>query len=199
MKIAIILRIESKLEKKINNLKNLFKKKHNNCLYVDDFPHITLFTANINLRINELKKINYKIKFKNVKISLSKPKVFRNDILTGGQTFFFEINKNRKLFDLQLNASNFFKKYLKKTKIKNKFIKNSLESKSFDKYGFPYVGKHWIPHVSICSVLDEKINKDVYIKFMRSKFNSSSFVNDLFICVVKKNNLIEVKKIKFAN
>lgn len=199
MKIAILIKLESKTERKIKTLKSFFKKRHNTCLYVDDFPHLTLSSVNVKLNMNELRKINLKIKIKDIKIDISIPQVFREDLLTGGTTFFFRVKKNQKLFDLQTIISNSFKKYLDKIKTNNNFKKNSQEYKSLKKYGFPYVGKHWIPHVSICSVIDKNINQKAYKKFINTKINSTFYINELFLCAVGKKNLITIKKIKFNN
>ena len=139
------------------------------------------------------------IKYKPIKINILKPQIFYDDQLTGGKTFIFNVKKNKKLLDLQLNVSNFFKKYLNKVKINNTFLNRSKEYKSFKKYGFPYVGKHWIPHVTICSVLDKNINKKVFKKFAISKINSNFLIDNLFLCIVTKNSLKIVKKIKFIN
>ena len=199
MKIAIVLKLEKKIENKIKILKNIFKKKHHRYMYVDDFPHLTLLTMNVNLKKNQLKKIDLKIKFKDIKINISKPSVFKKDLLTGGETFFFKIKKNKKLFNLQLYVANIFKKYLIKSKTINKFDKKTLEYKSLKNYGFPYIGKHWIPHVSVCSVLDKKIDIEANTRFVKSKFKNHFYINELFLCLVKKNELIEIKKIRFID
>ena len=196
MKIAIVLKLEKKVQQKIQNLKNIFKKKHKKYLYADDFPHLTLLTLNTNLRDHQLKKVNFRISISNIKIKILKPHVFKNDLLTGGNTFFYKVYKNKKLLELQLYMANKFKKYIKNTKI-NIFNKKTLEYKSFKKYGFPFIGNHWIPHVSICSVLDKKINNIAKTKFISSKFNSHFYVNKLFLCSVKKNSLLKIKEIKF--
>lgn len=199
MKIAIVLKLEKKIEDKIINLKNIFKRQHKRCLFIDDFPHLTLLTANVNLKMIQLKKIDLKINFKDIKINISKPSVFKKDPLTGGETFFFRVNKNKKLLNLQLYLASFFKRFILHSKIINKFDPKTLEYKSLKNYGFPYVGKHWIPHVSICSVLDKKINKKINTKFLQSKLDNHFYINELFLCVVKKNKLFKIKKIKFIN
>jgi len=199
MKIALVLRLASGVEKKIKKFKKLFKTKHLKCLYIDDFPHLTLFTMDTYLKKNFLKKIELNKCFKKIPIKIGKPDIFAKDILTGGKTFFYRINKNKKLFDLQHCVINIFKKYKIKEKTSNKFHKNTLEYKSFKKYGFPYVGKHWIPHISICSILDKNINNELAKKFFKSKINLDFYVYELSLCVVTKKSLKEVKKINFLN
>ena len=56
MKIALVIRLNPKIEKKINNFKKLFKNKHLKCLYIDDFPHLTLFTMDTYLKKKYFKK-----------------------------------------------------------------------------------------------------------------------------------------------
>lgn len=199
MKIALVIKLDKKTEKKIQLLKNFFKINTSKCLYLDDFPHLTLISTNVQLNLRELRKMNLCIHDKNIKIEISKPEIFGTDLLTNGKTFFFKVKKNKKLFNLQVFTSNFLQKYVKKNKIINLFKKNTDEFKSLMKYGFPFVGKHWIPHVSICSVLDAKINQKVYTKFLKTKINSIFYCNELYLCTVKKKGLKKIKKIKFLN
>lgn len=199
MKIAVLIKLDKKTNKKINNLKFFFKREQKKCLYINDFPHITLLSARIKLNLNQLRQTSFNIKYKPIKVNILKPQVFHDDQLTGGKTFIFNVKKNKKLLDLQLSVSNFFKKYLSKIKTNNTFLSKSKEYKSLKTYGFPYVGKHWIPHVTICSVLDKNINEKVYKKFATSKINSVFFIDNCFLCIVKKNSLKVVKKINFIN
>lgn len=199
MKIALVLRLNPKIEKKIKNFKKLFKNKHLKCLYIDDFPHLTLFTMNTSLKKNVLEKLKLNKCYKKIQIKIGKPDIFVSDLLTGGKTFFYRINKNKKLFDLQYYTINIFKKYKIKEKSVHTFNKNTPEYKSFKKYGFPYAGKHWIPHISICSILDKKTNKELTKKFLKSKINLNFNVYELSLCVVTKKKLVEVKKINFLD
>lgn len=197
MKIALVLRPNKKIDLKIKNLKKFFKKNNSKCLYVEDFPHLTLFTMNTSLKKIDLEKINLRIPFKKLNIKIEKPDIFMNDIIVGGKTFFFRIKKNENLFKLQNFTVKVFKKYFTKEKKKQKFDKKSPEYKSYKNYGFPFVGKHWIPHISVCSVLDKKINNQVMDFFYKTDMNLNFNVNKLSLCFIKKNNLIEIKKINF--
>ena len=84
-----------------------------------------------------------------------------------------KIKKNKKLSKLQFDLANNLSNYVKKDyliKNKNKFKKKYLKS-SFLKYGFPYVGRHWIPHFTIGSIR----NKDQGFKKNFLK-NNKSFI-----------------------
>ena len=84
-------------------------------------------------------------------------------------------------------------------KLNKVFSKNSQEQKSFKKFGFPYVGKHWIPHITICSVLDKKINIMLEKKFKKTRIKTSFLTDEIYISLVKKDSLKIIKRIKFEN
>jgi len=197
MKIAAVIKLKNKVSQKINRLKKKFKKKFNKWLYIDDFPHITLLSASFDLSIHKIRQLNFEINSKPIKINVAKPNIFQNDKLTGGTTFYYNIKNNKKLSALQINTSNIFKKYLSKNQNLNLFNKNSLEQKSLKKYGFPYVGIHWIPHISICSVLDKKINSKEIKNFLNSRMHFTFNVDEILLCIVHKKKLKIIKKVKF--
>ena len=100
MKIAIVIKLSRKIDKKIKSLKRQFKIKYKKCLYVNDFPHITLTTMSTKLNLTQLKKMDLSIKMKPVKVTVIKSNIFNKDFLTGGRTFFFDVKKDKKLFIL---------------------------------------------------------------------------------------------------
>lgn len=199
MKIAILIKPTYLINQKIINIKKNFKNNFLKCLYIDDFPHITLLTINTNINTRLLKKIEIPINLQKIKISIGNPGIFPNDKLTNGKTYYFKIKKNINLFKLQLIISKYFKPYINKTKKGNIFPKNSNESKSFKMYGFPYVGTHWIPHITICSVLDKVISNKSEVLFLKKKINLNFLANEILICKISSRNLKILKKIKFIN
>lgn len=197
MKIVVLIKPSYTLSKKILSLKNKFKKTYSKCLFVDDFPHITLLSINTNKNLSIFKKIFIPINLRKIKISLSSPNIFQNDPLTGGRTFFYNLKKNTKLFELQLIISKFLIPFVNNNK-KNIFPKKTKEYKSMKKYGFPFVGNHWIPHITICSVIDKVCKRKLDNFFFKKKINLSFYANEILICKADNRNLKILKKIKFV-
>lgn len=89
-------------------------------------------------------------------IIVNRTNVFWDDPSTGGHTIFFGIEKNDNLFALQKLLANALKEIKKRVALPN-YLKGSEQLvKSYNKYGFPFVGDHWIPHFSVSSLRSEK-------------------------------------------
>jgi hypothetical protein len=76
--------------------------------------------------------------------------VFENDAVTGGDTLTIGLGKTLDWETLQINVAESMKPFI----IKAIEYPNSWDGpfkKSYQDYGFPFVGKHWMPHVSIAS------------------------------------------------
>ena len=186
-KIAAFIELNKKIENKILKQKKIVKKKFGNQPYLNHPVHLTLFTLNIK-KISELKKIylnNLKEKSKSFYIHLNNPGIFYNDPLTKGDTFFYHVKKNKKINELQV-------KHLKKINQNLKIIKkktNLFESKelkaNYKKFGFPFVGSIWIPHVTVASI--KNLNDKIFIKkFLSSKCKLKSQLKELkFYKIIK--------------
>lgn len=77
--------------------------------------------------------------------------VFENDAVTGGDTLTIGLGKTLDWETLQINVAESMKPFI----IKAIEYPNSWDGpfkKSYQDYGFPFVGKHWMPHVSIASM-----------------------------------------------
>ena len=95
-------------------------------------------------------------RIKNVKINflVDSWKIFYNDSVTGGDTLAIGWVPNSFAFEFQQDLSDSLLDFIK-TPI---FYKNEWEGKykeSYNRYGFPFVGSHWIPHLTVASVKKE--------------------------------------------
>jgi hypothetical protein len=76
--------------------------------------------------------------------------VFENDAVTGGDTLTIGLEKTLDWEILQLDLAEAIKPFIIKTIEYPNEWSGSFKI-SHENYGFPFVGKHWLPHVSIAS------------------------------------------------
>ena len=194
MKIALLIKPSSNIAKIVNSWKKKIKESNKKFAYISDIPHLTLFTAKINNLSQFKKEIIFfargRIKFD---LKIKKTSCFTNDLITGGDTPYFLIENSHKLFNLQKDVAELLKNFTqKKTDINFK----NIYKKSQKKYGFPYIGDHWKPHISVCSVLD-KINKIYLKKFLSLKINLYFKIGNIYLYKVVNNKLVYIKKFNF--
>jgi len=175
---AVFIEPDYRLKKFIKVLKKKIYINYSNSFFLNHPPHSTIFCSD--LKNNKLALSNILKIFKrklNIKIICKVYSLFTDTPIKGQSTLFIKIKKNKELSKLQLDLANNLSNYVKKEyliKNKNKFKQKYLKS-SFLKYGFPYVGRHWIPHFTIGSIR----NKDQGLKknFLKN--------NKIFIFKVK--------------
>jgi len=131
---------------------------------------------NVKKNIYTIKKLKKSLKFSRKYISslktiIKKTGIFKNDHLTDGHTLYLEIKNNSALIKLQKDLINIFIPY----KVNNKKEENSLTLKwmknNYKKYGYPFVGKYWLPHMTIASINGYSINDKLILKFAKQQLN----------------------------
>ena len=160
-KIAVIINLPKNINNKIIKIKKFVKKNYGNQTYLNHPPHITLFTCDIkSLKEfkNYLKKINKSMKFnKKITIKTNKLKFFNEDQITKENTFYLSINKNKNLKILQEKIYKKLKPNIKYNYKVEQSLKDHLLKKNYLKYGYPFLGQIWVPHITIAS-MNKKIN-----------------------------------------
>lgn len=198
--IGIFLEPNKPLENIIINWKKKLKKKNVKSKFINHPPHSTIFFANIRNKKKLFLVIEKTITgLKKFKITVNKTGVFKNDLLTGRDTIYLKIKKNRKLFLLQKKIAHNLRSLIKK-KSKNKKrwrFKNKLLDRSQKKYGFPFVGNHWIPHFTIGSVKNF-IESNDYKIFRKLKIKLKSEINKITVWKIIGNKHIKLKEIKLC-
>lgn len=188
IKIAVFIIPKKKIKNKILNLKKIVRKNFGNQPYLSHFPHCTLFTMNVSKNIlknkNKIKKIWIKKNLKNI-LSINKTGLFLNDPITQGQTIFFKIKKNSFLKMLQPILLKSFSKFRdRNSKAKFRFL---WMKKNYIKYGYPFVGINWKPHLTIAS-LTNLCKKNKFVKnFLKQKINSKEFINKVYVYKINKD------------
>ena len=110
--------------------------------------------------------------------------VFKNDVLTGKNTLALSVKKTKEILKIQKEIANSLLEFIDKpmsytsdwagigANTVDKMITSNMDKEyrdSYDKYGFPFVGDHWIPHLTIASI----INKELISKLQSIDFDFS--------------------------
>ena len=137
------------------------------------------------------------IEANNSKIKITSTGVFLNDPLTKGHTLFFNLRKNIFLNKIQMNHLKIINKNIKIVKKDKNIFKDTIYKKNYNKYGFPFVGKIWIPHVTVASI--KKINSDhLFIKnFLKIKVDLKDLINSIEFYKIIKNKHYFLFKTKY--
>lgn len=196
IKLGVLYIPEEDLINDLNSLKKFFKEKTDKSMYLNHLVHSTIYVLNI-----EPNRLNYLIEeFESLKKVLSPLnaeitnwRVFENDILTNLNTLCLEIDKNKDLKVLQEKVVKSFSKFHSK-KMNNNF-KGDLKF-SNDKYGYPFVGDHWIPHITIGSL---DIDKKKLTDFSEGMFNfpREIKINNLGLFKIETDSHYLIKRIEF--
>ena len=189
-KIAAFITFNKKIEQKILSQKNRVKKKFGNQIYLDHPVHLTLFTLEIKkIKIlkNLYKNLQRNLNENRIDIQINKSGVFINDPLTNGHTLFYGIKKNTLLSKVQLKHLKFINKKISVSKKKINTFKDRNLKANYKKYGFPFAGKIWIPHITVASI--KNIDKDhIFIKrFLKSKIKLKHNAKDIKFYRVSNN------------
>jgi 2'-5' RNA ligase len=200
IKIAAFIEFDKKIKQKILNQKKIVKKKFGNQTYLSHPVHLTLFTLKIK-KILDLKKVYLNQKKENNKsfsINLLSPGIFINDPLTNGHTIFYKIKKSKKISEIQLSHIRKINKKIKVIKNDSTQFSDPILKKNYKKFGFPFVGKIWIPHTTIASIKKIDPNHKFLKRFLRSKINLKCLFDRIKFYKITKNKhdyLFSVKDI----
>ncbi len=189
MLIGFFIEPDKKLKKVINDYKKIVKKNYGNQIYLAHPAHLTLFTIKLKKKLskNEIIKINKFVKnFKKIKVKINKTKFFYNDPQTKGHTMFLSLKKNTSLVNFQIKIIKFLNEIVETKNIikKNKF-KGKLK-KDYKKFGYPFVGKNWIPHFTISSI-SKKNNLENIQDIVKKNISLSFKVKKISIWIINKN------------
>ena len=149
-----------------------------------------MYCFNTNSRLKTIKKtfLNEINKKNKIEIYLRSKKVFYNDPLVKLDTLVYEINKSKELIKIQKKIFETFKKFISKNQ--NEEFSNKLLNFNMNKYGYPFYGKIWIPHITLGSVELGK-NKEIYKLFKNTKIKKK-----MFVCKITLNKIFKNGKFK---
>ena len=154
MGFAVFIEPEGELRTNILRWKEMVGVKYPNQSYCLHPPHSTLIHVNVKQEEMAIGAVGEILKdFTAFKNRIVETDVFWNDRATGGgHTLYWKIQSNQILFDLQRQVAESLYPFLSSNP-EPTFVKNApLLKNSFDRYGSPFIGNHWIPHLTIASL-----------------------------------------------
>lgn len=151
---------------KINQIKQAVIQLDSEADYVYHPVHSTIFLFNSKAQPEEVE-----VKFKKLldqksafELIINDWKIFHNDPITGKHTLTWGVELNQSFSNLQ--------KSIAESIITSPVIpieypvcwKGDYEL-SYKKWGFPFVGNHWIPHITVASVTSETLVTNIQHEF----------------------------------
>ncbi len=183
------------LKKNILEMKKKVIKRFKKHTYADHFPHCTLLSSK-SVKLKSLNKLEKLLNNYNLQIEIDGTDIFLNDPLTNSNTLFLKIKKNKKIINLQkliIENLDFERNLINKSDVK---FHNSILKNSYLRYGYPFVGNHWIPHFTIASINSSR--NSVFVKnFLKKKINYSYTLNEISIWYFENNHHKLINKLKF--
>lgn len=191
MKIGIFIEPPKNKSNFLNNWKKIIQKNFGKQKYLTHPLHSTIATFKLKKKINNNFYISLKNEmklFSKFRINITKPNIFYDDALTGGDTLFFGIKRNLKLILFQKKILKHFHQ-IDKNISKDVFFKNKKFQSNYENFGFPFVGRDWIPHFTIASVnSNAKKKNQIFKDFLSEKsFNKIMDIKNFSIWQINKD------------
>ena len=147
----MFLEVEKDLKNKVEKIKTFFLSKKKPHMYLDHPVHLSFYV--FNAQEKDIKKIcetleKISLNTNPFKLSIKKWRVFDNDVLTLLNTLCLDVEKSDEIVKLQLDIG----ESLINLHCKNNQNYNGLLDKANKRYGYPFIGPHWIPHITIGSI-----------------------------------------------
>ena len=183
--------------RKIRNLKSEAKDLVGDQVFINDPPHLTLYIGyfddfqefNKEL-VSAAKKIKGHLKGG---VVIDDWMVFKGDMITNKQTLACNIAKNaaKSLEKVQKEVVPIMKRYRKKM-VSGRYsqvydVLGNAEKKNIDKYGFPFVGRVWKPHISIAS-FDNPAFAKVWERFKNKCPKGKYCLDSLNVYILDEDN-----------
>jgi len=154
---AVFIEPKGKLREDILDWKKKISEFLPDQPYCSHPPHCTLLHTKVRNKDKALTKMDQIVtNIAPFKLKVHDVGIFWKDFATGGHTLFLRISTNKKLYNLQLKIAKAFTGLIDSTNFPQFVKNNTILKKSFKNYGFPFVGSHWIPHLTIASLRLEK-------------------------------------------
>ena len=187
-KFGIFFQPEEKLSLFINDCKKRVDQALPNQAYCNHPPHSTILCTwlreieQVEFVLEELLSEEVPIPY-NIKESMC----FYDDALTGGHTVAMKIDDTScKMADLQVKVAEGLSTLIdfRAAPKPSGFLLSDPFRSSYEKFASPFVGAHWMPHMSIASLKVEK-NDPLLLSLLKSEFKHVGFFNEVSLVEIK--------------
>ena len=166
VKYAIFWIPRGELNQYVQSWKSRFRELESDAVYLNHPVHSTIFMFN-GYEEDQSEIIN-SIKSAKINFKLEGWKIFENDLLTKSDTLVLAFKPDLKVFEFQKNLAEALLKFIREPFLyKNEW--EGIYKESYDRYGFPFVGQHWIPHITIASFKNK--GKSLFEQAKSAKIN----------------------------
>ena len=143
------------LNQYVESWKNRFRKIEPDAFFLNHPVHSTIFLFNAHEQ--DQSKIISRIKNVKIDFLVNSWKIFYTDLVSGGDTLSVGLVPNSLAFEFQQELAESLLDFIPPPFFYNNIWEGKYKE-SYARYGFPFVGSHWIPHLTIASVKKEGKN-----------------------------------------
>ena len=154
MNAAVVLEPDGALRECVAEAKAWVRRELGARVYLDDPPHTTLFAGTF-ADAGELEPLLAALcaTMRPVTVRTTEMLVFRKDVRAGGgDTVVLKIDPTPELFDLQRRVADALRSLARLDVPGAEAMTDQRWRQSALRYGWPFVGAHWIPHVTIAAL-----------------------------------------------
>jgi 2'-5' RNA ligase len=159
MKYAIFIEPKFDFFESISMWKKVVGEEHSSAPYLTHPPHATLIFTHL----KDVDKASDLLRSSCAKISpltiKSKERLaFYDDPLAGGgHTLAYRLENSAELFDLQKSCAEVLEPVIDHGHdVLPEALAHPMFQESFSRFSFPFVGSHWIPHMTVASIPTER-------------------------------------------
>ena len=196
---AIFIEPDQQLSELILSEKRKLKKAFGHQEYLSHPPHSTLYFSemlDIELWLSKLKEQIKELNHKSVAILIKDKFVFRNDILAGGgDTIVYKAELSKELLELQIQIGKTLRDFSLNKNKQHSF--SGVLAKSYEEFGFPFLGDHWIPHFTLASIKDPE--SELYVQeFLSKSFQYEFEIDSISVWKVDGGSHNKVSEIRIT-
>lgn len=187
-KFGIFFEPTEKLARFINDCKKRVDQALPNQPYCNHPPHSTILCTWFR-EIEQVEFVLEQLLFEESPIpyNIKESMCFYDDALTGGHTVAIKIDDTSgRMADLQGKVAEGLRAFIDFSaapKPRGFLLSNPFHS-SYEKFASPFVGSHWIPHMTIASLKVEKDNP-LLLSLFKSEFKQEGFFNEVSLVEIK--------------
>ena len=187
MNFGIFITPRGKLYHNIIGWKNKIQTTLPDQHYCSHPPHCTILHSEMSNEseiIESLKKLISNLR--KFKLYTYKTSVFWNDFATNrSHTLVWTFQESTEIREIQIKIANELGPFIKARPIPTHLNKSKVLLDSFTKFGYPFVGKHWTPHMTVASL---STKKDHYLitEFLSQKVSLDLEINSLELWQIDK-------------